>query len=277
MVFSLSAPLRHRQFGTTHMPHVVAMLRFAVLAVALVACVINASAVRRAPSGWLHMGPAPVTLPVPVMFLLRVDDRQLDTLLDTCKAVSDPGMPTYGNYLSQHEIGDLVGSTSRVGAVRTWLATLGATDVATCATRDCVSASIPVGALADAFGLIVNAGPIGVPRDEAVRSPRELSLFAPPDGGLVVRTEVPALNLPPQIASHVSVVLGVNDFPPSTRDVRGREKAPTVAVDTAGEAAGGASATILAPVIAVSSFTAEVSSTVYVHLGTPHVALLGGT
>jgi len=200
-------------------------------------------------TGWELMPGSPVAqahLRVPVFLGLKVSDKRMQVLTSTCESVSDPASETYGQYLTRSEVTQLTAASDDThAAVEAWLASVGASSVSFCKTGDCVTALLTVDAIQDSFGL------------------SNMRWFRSPHGPAVRSTDM--VSIPAALSSHVEIVLGVADFPPS-RHGSLADRMASVARSLRGESDGVVSPPStdnemypMEPVISIAALTSTVS------------------
>ncbi|XP_004683168.1 PREDICTED: tripeptidyl-peptidase 1 [Condylura cristata] len=163
---------------------------------------------RRLPPGWVSLGRADPEEELSLTFALR--QQNLETLSDLVQAVSDPGSPHYGKYLTLEDVAELVQpSPLTLRTVQKWLLAAGARNCHSVQTQDFLTCWLSV----RQAELLLS----GAEFHRYVGGPAETH---------VVRSPHP-YQLPKALAPHVDFVGGLHRFPP-TSTLRQRPK-PQVA------------------------------------------------
>jgi len=131
---------------------------------------------------------------------IALKQRNLDKLNAIFWSVSDPASPSYGKYLTNDEVTELVSaSPETLKTVISWLQ-----------QNEISGSQIEIGGNGDA--IFVTAPRRYVERLFKVN----LQTYQAPSGKILTRSIQP-FRLPPNVARHVDVVLGVSDFPPASQ------------------------------------------------------------
>nr|KAF6394643.1 tripeptidyl peptidase 1 [Molossus molossus] len=163
---------------------------------------------RTLPPGWVSLGRADPEEELSLTFALR--QQNLERLSELVQAVSDPGSPRYGKYLSLEDVAELVRpSPLTLRTVQKWLLAAGARNCHSVITQDFLTCWM------------------SVRQAELLLSGSEFHRYVGgPAETHVVRSPHP-YQLPKALASHVDFVGGLHRFPP-TSSLRQRP-APQVA------------------------------------------------
>ncbi|KAM7086835.1 tripeptidyl-peptidase 1 isoform 2-T2 [Molossus nigricans] len=163
---------------------------------------------RTLPPGWVSLGRADPEEELSLTFALR--QQNLERLSELVQAVSDPGSPRYGKYLSLEDVAELVQpSPLTLRTVQKWLLAAGARNCHSVITQDFLTCWM------------------SVRQAELLLSGSEFHRYVGgPAETHVVRSPHP-YQLPKALASHVDFVGGLHRFPP-TSSLRQRP-APQVA------------------------------------------------
>ncbi|EPY80488.1 tripeptidyl-peptidase 1 precursor [Camelus ferus] len=152
---------------------------------------------RTLPPGWVSLGRADPEEELSLTFALR--QQNLDRLSKLVQAVSDPGSPLYGKYLTLEDVAELVRpSPLTLHTVQKWLLAAGARNCQSVTTQDFLTCWLSV----RQAELLLSGAEfhryVGGPAEtHAVRSPRPYQL-------------------PKALVSHVDFVGGLHRFPPTS-------------------------------------------------------------
>ncbi|CEO98853.1 hypothetical protein PBRA_006967 [Plasmodiophora brassicae] len=96
-----------------------------------------------------RVAPDPSVMKQLVFAIKNRSVKDLETMLE---AVSDPGSPSYGRYISLSELGNMTYNAEAYDAVMGWLTDQNVTDIKETVNRDFVTVNVPVGAAAEMLG-----------------------------------------------------------------------------------------------------------------------------